>query len=71
MINRRIHEGIAPEKKEKSEKDKDMHIMAGGGDDLEWFMQSYLALLPQAGEQANIVFWEQELLNDIDSEHIR
>ena len=35
------------------------------------FMKSYMNMLPQPGEQSNIVFWDQDVLNEIDSEHLK
>ena len=35
------------------------------------FMKSYMELIPQTGEQSNLVFWEQQVLNEIDSEPLR
>jgi hypothetical protein len=35
------------------------------------FMKSYMKLIPQPDELSNIVFWSQEVLNEIDSDHLK
>jgi len=35
------------------------------------FIQSYLDMVPQPDEQSNIVFWDKDVLNEIDSDHVK
>ena len=35
------------------------------------YMKSYVDLLPKPDEMSNIVYWSQEVLNEIDSQHLR
>jgi hypothetical protein len=35
------------------------------------FMRSYVELLPGPDELSNIVYWSQEVLNEIDSRHLK
>jgi hypothetical protein len=35
------------------------------------YMQSYIHLLPRNGEMNTMIFWDEKLLNEIDSQNIR
>jgi hypothetical protein len=35
------------------------------------FMKSYLNILPQPDEMSNLVFWQRDVLNEVDSENVK